>query len=67
MQSTIDIEKPLKQDTLLVFVREKRFYSIELEAGSVIKQHIDCNPETIRVEVALTGEVLYDASTINNT
>ncbi len=44
-----------------VFVRAETFYVIDLPADADLNEHVDLNPGTLRIEDALTGEVLWSA------
>ena len=51
-------EKLASPKRLVIFVRENGFYPLELPEAT-IEDNAKCNPGTLRVEDALTGEILW--------
>ena len=43
----------------VIFFREGHFYIIKVFDGEPMENHVDLNPGTIRVEDAITREVLW--------
>lgn len=46
---------------LVIFVREGGFYPLEIPEAT-IEDNAKCNPSTLRVEDALTGEILWHST-----
>lgn len=57
-------EKLASPKRLFIFFREEGFYPLELPELTV-KENAECNPGTLRVEDATTGEIVWQAH-INN-
>ena len=55
------IDTPMRQ---CLFFREEGFYPIELPEGT-IADNANCNPGTLLVEDAVTGEILWQNSRAN--
>lgn len=53
-------EKLASPKRTFIFIREGGFYPLELPEATVA-DNAECNPGTIRVEDALTGEVVWPA------
>jgi len=53
-------EEKLKSTKILVnFIREEGFYPLLLPEAT-IADNAECNPGTLRVEDAVTGEILWE-------
>lgn len=54
-------EKLNSPKKLFLFIREEGFYPLELPEATVADNAI-CNPGTLRVEDALTGEIVWTST-----
>lgn len=51
-------EKLASPKRLVIFFREGGFYPLEIPEAT-IEDNVKCNPGTLRVEDAVTGEILW--------